>query len=218
MPAALKYVDNNVQCNKWRAIFKQNLEAKNDGVSWKFNVDMLAADMKTQKPNSAVWQKHYGLWPGQALAIFAAHSRWVHLSTNTLPFYYVLPRLEAKFPSTNFNTFADGWESPDNHWLHESKDADLTWQLSQRINRFLRWHDGANVLLADKSEAGWYNIPDRGFDIEQNTRQGEFNPEHVHHNYLYSDVYEKSREARGAQGANSGQFLQKGKFADESQW
>jgi hypothetical protein len=52
-------------------------------------------------------------------------------------------------------------------------------------------------MLSDKSEAGWYNIPDRGFDIEQNTRHGEYNPEHVHHNYLYTDAYEKSRQARG---------------------
>lgn len=47
LPAAKKYIDNNVQCKKWKAIFMQNLEAKGDGVSWKFNVDMLAADMKT---------------------------------------------------------------------------------------------------------------------------------------------------------------------------
>jgi hypothetical protein len=73
-------------------------------------------------------------------------------------------------------------------------------------------------MLADKTEAGWYNIPDRGFDTEQNTRQGEYNPEHVHHNYLYSDVYEKSRQERGVEGTTPGQFLSKGKFNDESRW
>ena len=84
--------------------------------------------------------------------------------------------------------------------------------------RFLRWTDGTNVHLVDKTEAGWYNIPDRGFDIEQNTRHGEFNPEHDHHNYLHSDVYEKSREARGVEAAQPNQFLQKGQFSDESRW
>lgn len=69
--------------------------------------------------------------------------------------------------------------------------------------RFLKWQDGCNVLLADKTEAGWYNVPDRGFDIETNTRHGEFNPEHVHHNYLHTDAYVKSREARGVIGANN---------------
>jgi len=68
--------------------------------------------------------------------------------------------------------------------------------------RWLRNHDGAHVLLADKTEAGWYYVPDRGFDVETNTRHGEYTPEHVHHNYLYTDAYTKAREARGAEGAN----------------
>lgn len=84
--------------------------------------------------------------------------------------------------------------------------------------RWLKWQDGCNVMLADKSEAGWHYIPDRGFDVECNTRQGEYTPEHVHHNYLYSDVYQKSRAARGAEGASQGQFLPKGQFSNESKW
>jgi hypothetical protein len=30
--------------------------------------------------------------------------------------------------------------------------------------RWLKFHDGANVHLADKTEAGWYYVPDRGQD------------------------------------------------------
>lgn len=70
--------------------------------------------------------------------------------------------------------------------------------------RWLKWHDGCNVLLADKSELGWKYIPDRGYDLETNTRHGEYTPEHVHHNYLHSDVYEQSRKARGVDGARPG--------------
>ena len=55
------------------------------------------------------------------------------------------------------------------HWLHEAEEGD-SWKLSQRMWRWLRWHDGAHVLLADKSEAGWYFIPDRGYDLNTNTR------------------------------------------------
>jgi hypothetical protein len=104
-----------------------------------------------------------------------------------------------------------------NHWMHETP-SDAVWNLSQTMARWLRWHDGANVLLADKSEAGWYFIPDRGFDVNTNTRHGEFTPEHVHHNYLHSDVYEKSREARGVEGASQGQFQEVGKFPPEDKW
>lgn len=71
-------------------------------------------------------------------------------------------------------------------------------------------------MLADKSEAGWYYVPDRGFDTVTNTTHGEYIPEHVHHNYLNSDVYEKSRQRRGdVQGANHGQFLAPGKFSPD---
>lgn len=44
-------------------------------------------------PDIAYWGPSYGLWPGQAFAIFAARSKWIHLSTNTLPFYNAFPRL-----------------------------------------------------------------------------------------------------------------------------
>jgi hypothetical protein len=74
------------------------------------------------------------------------------------------------------------------------------------------------VLLADKSEAGWFNIPDRGFDTNTNTRQGEYTPEHVHHNYLHTNAYVESRKARGKEGAAHGEFLQVGKFAPEDKW
>jgi len=100
------------------------------------------------------------------------------------------------------NIWDDHWEGPENHWIHEGDDQSV-WMLSNWMTRWLRWHDGTHVLLADKGEAGWYYVPDRGFDVETNTRHGEFTPEHVHHNYLYTDAYEKSREARGAEGAGA---------------
>ena len=48
------------------------------------------------------------------------------------------------------------------------------------------------------------DLLDRGFDTVTNTTHGEYTPEHVHHNYLYTDAYEKSREARGKEGAMRG--------------
>jgi hypothetical protein len=73
--------------------------------------------------------------------------------------------------------------------------------------RWLRWNDGANVLLADKSEAGWYWVPERGYDSAVGAKAGEHIPEHVHHDYLHTDEYVKSRELRGKQGAGHGNFL-----------
>jgi len=60
---------------------------------WKFNVQDLMANMNMFKPDVSTWKQSYGLWPGNALAIFAEQSRWVHLATNTLAFYNVIPRL-----------------------------------------------------------------------------------------------------------------------------
>ena len=53
------------------------------------------------------------------------------------------------------------------------------------MSRWLRWNDGTHLMLADKSEAGWHFVPER-------MGSAEHIPEHVHHNYLYSDEYEKS--------------------------
>lgn len=214
---ASKYLMDKIECKKWASIFKQNLEDKGGSVVWTSNIADLATNMKKRQPDVAMWSESYGLWPGQALALFAAHSRWVHLSTNTLAFYNVMPRLQGKFPG-HINTHASDFEGPLNHWLHEGPDDESVWSLSQKMWRWLKWHDGTHVLLADKSEAGWYYIPDRGVDPETNTRHGEFVPEHVHHNYLYTDAYEKSRAARGASGAGNGQFLPRGQFNDESRW
>lgn len=97
------------------------------------------------------------------------------------------------------------------HWLHEDPSKD-SWLLSQRMWRWLRWNDGANVLLADKSEAGWFYIPDRGTDANVT---GEYTPEHVHHNYPNTDLYVKSRQARGVEGANHGEFLPRNKFSQK---
>lgn len=104
-----------------------------------------------------------------------------------------------------------------NHWLHE-EPANQIFYLSNRIARWLRWKDGAHVLLADKSEAGWYYVPDRGFDTVTNTIHGEYTPEHVHHNYLYTDEYEKSRANRGKEGAERGNFLPRGQFSPNDKW
>ena len=136
------------------------------------------------------------------MALFSAHSQWVHLSTNTLPFYNVFPRLEGQFPG-DINIHADSLEGPLSHWMHEHPDGDVR-QLSASMANWLRWKDGCNVLLADKSEAGWYNLPDRGVSYETGTTHGEYNPEHVHHNYLYTDEYELSRDARGKEAAAHG--------------
>lgn len=84
------------------------------------------------------------------------------------------------------------------------------WELSQQFTRFLRWHDGTNVMLADKSEAGWMYIPERF--------GSEIIPEHVHHNYLYTDAYEKSRASRGKEAASHGMFLAKDKFHPTEKW
>lgn len=88
-------------------------------------------------PDVAIWSEHYGLWPGQTLALFAAHSRWVHLSTNTLPFYNVFPRLQGQFPG-DINVHADSLEGPLTHWMHEHPDGDVK-VLSSTMARWLRW-------------------------------------------------------------------------------
>lgn len=85
-----------------------------------------------------------------------------------------------------------------------------------RMTRFLQWHDGVNVLLADRSELGWYGIPERESKSMNIPGLGEYTPEHVHHNYRFTDAYKKSKERRGRMAANSGQFAQG--FSSQENW
>ena len=91
--SAIKAIDTHIKDKKWASIFKQVLNTDGSSLSWDVNMKALAADVKKKNSLTAYWGPSYGLWPGQTLAIFAAHSRWIHLSTNTLPFYNVMPRL-----------------------------------------------------------------------------------------------------------------------------
>jgi len=90
-------------------------------MTWSNNMEALYKNSRKNIPDVATWSQSHGLWPGEALCLFAAHSRWIHLSTNTLPFYNVFPRLQGQFPG-DINTMAGEWESPLNHWLHEGSE------------------------------------------------------------------------------------------------
>jgi pimeloyl-ACP methyl ester carboxylesterase len=214
---AIKKVHERVAHPKWRSIILQNIQTDKGSLQWKCNLGGLYKNTKKYVPDVAYWGPSYGLWPGQTLALFAAASKWVHLNTNTLQFYNVYPRLQGQFPQQISTHGSDDFDSPLNHWMHE-EPSDQVWYLSQKMHRWLRWKDGCNLLLADKSEAGWYFVPDRGFDTITNTTHGEYTPEHVHHNYLYTNAYEKSRQARGKEGASHGQFLPVGQFSPKDKW
>jgi hypothetical protein len=77
-----------------------------------------------------------------------------------------------------------------------------------RMSRFLRFHDGVNVLLADRSEVGWYGVSERESKSLGFPGLAEYTPEHVHHNYRHTDAYIKSKQRRGKQAANIGQTRQ----------
>lgn len=71
--------------------------------------------------------------------------------------------------------------------------------------RFLRFQDGVHTLLADRSEVGWYGIPERESKSFGFPGLAEYTPEHVHHNYRNTDAYVKSKERRGKKAANIGE-------------
>jgi hypothetical protein len=98
-------------------------------LQWKCNLEGLYKNTKKFIPDVAYWGHSYGLWPGQTLAIFAAASKWVHLSTNTLQFYNVFPRLQGQFPQKINTHGSEEFDSPLNHWMHE-EPSDQVWYLS----------------------------------------------------------------------------------------
>ena len=98
------------QCPKYLKIFKNDLTEERGPLQWRSNLIDLFKNTQKFQSDVAIWKESYGLWPGQAFALFAGYSRWVHLSTNTLPFYNVFPRLQGQFPG-NLN-FMGYDESP----------------------------------------------------------------------------------------------------------
>ena len=214
---AIKHINTVVVDESWNKIFRQNVNMSKGYPTWDFNLEAIAKNMKKNTPDICTWSQRYGLWPGRTWVMLASYSRWYHLSTNTLPFYNVYPRLEGEFPSPNFNIFGDD-ESPGCHWLHETKDKKELFHLSNKMWRWLKFKDGVHVLLGDRTEVGKFYIPDRGNDPIAGTGQAEIIPEHVHYDYKNTNVYENSRKERGVEGANPGQFLPKGNFSDESRW
>lgn len=180
-----KKIDRVVDNPTWNKIFKQNVNTAKGAPQWDFNFDGLHKNMQKVHPDVATWKESYGLWPGRTWALFAAHSPWIHLSTNTLPFYWAFPRLDGQFGTNDFNIFGND-ESPSCHWMHNSKDESELFHLSNRMWRWLKGKDGVHVLLSDRTEVGSFYIPDRGNDPSLGTVQGEHRPEHIHHNYKYS--------------------------------
>lgn len=133
----IRTIEKGVACKKWASIFKQAVNTDGSSPSWNINLADLYKNTQRRMPDVAIWSDHYGLWPGQAWARFAANSQWVHLSTNTLPFYNVFPRLEGQFPG-DINVHADSLEGPLTHWMHEHPDGDVR-QLSSQMANWLRW-------------------------------------------------------------------------------
>lgn len=88
---ASKKIDEIVTDPNWNKIFKQNLRGDKSDPYFDFNLSDLAQNMKMLRSDVAIWSQQNGLWPGNVFVRFAAYSRWIHLSTNTLPFYKVFP-------------------------------------------------------------------------------------------------------------------------------
>lgn len=73
------------------------------------------------------------------------------------------------------------------------------------MSRWLKWHDGVNVLLADRTELGWFGIEERNSAV-LGVPGAEYVPEHLHYNWKHTDAYQKSKERRGKTAANIGEF------------
>lgn len=49
------------------------------------------------------WSERFGLFTGRSMVLFASHSHWIFLNTNTIPIYKFFPRLEGQFGSMDLN-------------------------------------------------------------------------------------------------------------------
>lgn len=181
-----------VLCPKWRKILNQNLLTSNDRRKvWNFNLEALNSNLQFNKADSlGYWASRVGMFPGRAVFIFPDQSRWVHLNTNTLPMLKVCARLKG----LNQDIFAiQGDENPLNHWMYDSEN--YSFPLSRKLLQFLTRYDGVHNLLYDRSEVGKYFIPDRpNSRSKPDWEYSDYSPAHLHHNWRFSNVYEKKKE------------------------
>lgn len=80
------------------------IETSDGNVKWTVNMQGLAKSVrKEHNCEISRWRGEHGLYPGRAFVLFAEYSSWIHLNTNTIPFYKFFPKLEGKFPSNHLN-------------------------------------------------------------------------------------------------------------------
>lgn len=83
---------------------KQNLVEGKGSLQWKFNMELLADNVKKgHRCDLTRWSERFGLFPGRSQVLFSSHSHWVYLNTNTIPIYKFFPRLEGQFGLLDFN-------------------------------------------------------------------------------------------------------------------
>lgn len=93
-------------------MLKSNLVEGKGNISFKFNLKDLALNLKKGHRNDiSRFDSRFGLYPGRALVLFAEHSHWIFMNSNTIPFYKFFPKLENCFPSPSFN-FIQGDDNP----------------------------------------------------------------------------------------------------------
>lgn len=90
--------------------------------------------------------------------------------------------------------------------MHYNLDREGKVTLMSRFSNWLKHKDGVHVLLSDRSEIGWYAIPERTGINKDIAFATEYTPEHVHHNWKHTNVYTESKKLRNVKSANIGEF------------
>lgn len=94
----------------------------------------------------------------------------------------------------------------------ESKNVDT---LNGRLARWLEYSDGVNTLLGDRTEIGWFGVPERE-SSHLGVASAEYVPEHVHHNYKHTKAYENSKSRRKVEKATG--VAPVGSYSNEFYW
>ena len=90
--------------------------------------------------------------------------------------------------------------------MHDTLDEEYKVTLMNRFTNWLKNKDGVHVLLADRSEIGWYGIQERTGVNKDIAMVTEYTPEHVHHNWKHTDSYTNSKKRRNLEAASVGEF------------
>ena len=176
-------LEEHIQCKKTQAVLRQNLKQVN---SREFVLKYNNHAVPEQFEELINWKSvEYGLFGGRVCFVFPDHSNFVFLNSNTLSMMKVCVKAQGFGHDIQY-VLTDSDNPEENHWIYESPQ--LAEDFQKQTVKFLSNYDGVNVMYMNRTEyLEGHTLPNRGSYDRKDLYAGNVSPQHVYHNWKFSD-------------------------------